>query len=209
MNPIPHAASSKLMPALLCLALAGCATHVPPRVQKCPLPYARVAIVEFADRSPYPGTAEQFTQMLRDTLAERTTTTDVVIVPRAVFGDDDPFLSGRISVDSLVRARRDYLADAVIVGSLDGINPYRPPSIHLSLKLVETAGGTVPFEVSDGWDAGDSQVRKDIQTYYERNIGKDDCRLGPDIFLIAPHYYMRFVADQVVGSLTARLASLR
>ena len=81
-------------------------------------------------------------------------------------------------MDSLVRVRRDYLADAVIVGSLDGINPYRPPSIHLSMKLVETASGTVPFEVSDGWDAADSQVRNDIHAYYERNIGKDDCRLG-------------------------------
>ena len=118
-------------------------------------------------------------------------------------------MTGRISVDSLVRVRRDYLADAVIVGSVDGINPYRPPSIHLSLKHVETARGTVPFEVSDGWDAADNRVRTDIQTYYQRNIGKDDCRLGPDIFLIAPRYYMRFVADQVVGSITTRLASLR
>ena len=209
MNAIPQTALRRLMPAVLCLALTGCATHLPPRVVKCPIPYARVAIVEFADHSPYPGTAEQFTQMLRDKLAERTDTTDVIIVPRAVFGEDDPFLTGRISVDSLVRVRRDYLADAVIIGSVDGMNPYRPPSIHLSMKLVETARGTVPFEVSDGWDAADSKVRSDIHAYYERNIGKDDCRLGPDIFLVAPHYYMRFVADQVVGSMTARLASAR
>ena len=209
MKPTPHATLNRLLPALLCLALAGCATPAPPHAQKGSIPYARVAIIEFADHSPYPGTAQQFTEMLRDKLAERTDTTDVVVVPSTAFGGEDPFTTGRISVDSLVKVRRDYLADAVIIGAVDGINPYRPPSMHLSMKLVETARGTVPFEVSDGWDAADGQVRKDIGAYYERNIGKDDCRLGPDIFLISPRYYMRFVADQVVSGMTARLASLR
>ncbi len=102
--------------------------------------------------------------------------------------------------------RRDYLADALIVGSLDGIDPYRPPSLQLSLKLVDTKSGTVAYEVSDVWNAAERRVRADITDYYQRNIGQDDCRFGPDMFLISPLYYMRFVADQVVGDMTARLA---
>jgi hypothetical protein len=211
MRTTPRSMLSALMPALLCLALAGCATpQPPPRQQKDTIPYARVAIVEFANNSPYPDKAEQFTQALREKMVERTDGTDVVVVPRAaVFGDDDPFVSGRISIDALTRVRRDYLADAVIIGALDAIDPYRPPSLHLSLKLVETARGTVPYEVSDGWDAASGQVRSDIEAYYQRNIGKDDCRFGPDMFLISPRYYMRFVADQVVSGLASRLALAR
>jgi hypothetical protein len=202
---------SRLAPALLCVLVAGCAIPQPPRPrpEKVVIPYARVAVVEFADRSPYLGVGAQFTEALREKLAERTSGTDVVVVPRAaVFGEEDPFVSGRISVDSLMRVRHDYLADAMLVGAVDDHNPYRPPSIHLSLKVVETAQGSVPFEVADGWDADDLHVRRDVDDYYRNHIGSDDCRFGPDIFLISPRYYMRFVADQVAGSITKRLAAL-
>jgi len=198
-----------LLSALLCVLVAGCTTPPPPRAQAAAIPYARVAVVEFDNRSPYREAAAQFTEALRDKLAERTTGTDVIVVPRAaVFGEEDPFVSGRISVDSLLRVRRDYLADALVVGSVDEHSPYRPPSIHLSLKLVETARGTVPFEISGGWDASDLHVRRDIADYYRSHLGSDDCRFGPDIFLISPRYYMRFVADQVAESITSRLAAL-
>ncbi len=211
MTPGHQSKACALTAALLCLALAGCTLPQPPPPpharQKPALPYARVAVVEFANRTQYPDRAQEFTRALREKLAERTRSTDVVVVPRsAVFGDGDPFQSGRISVDALTRVRRDYLADALIVGSLDGIDPYRPPSLQLSLKLVETGRGTVAYEVTDVWNAAESHVRAAITDYYQRNIGQDDCRFGPDMFLISPRYYMRFVADQVVSDMTARLA---
>jgi hypothetical protein len=200
-------------PALLWLALAGCTSssaRAPSPQPRAALPYARVAVLEFADRGTYPGRAEQFTQALREKLAERTEGTDVIVVPcAAVFGDEDPFTTGRIPVDALTRVRHDYLADALIVGSVDVINPYRPPSLQLNLKLIETAQGTVAYEVNNVWNAADSPVRAAIEAYYQRNIGKDDCRFGPDIFLLSPRYYMRFVADQVVSGITARLALAR
>lgn len=212
MRTTHHRRPRALAAALLCLALAGCSMTAPaastPDAQgKATLPYARVAIVQFANRTQYPGRAEQFTQALREKLAERTRGTDVIVVPRTVvFGDDDPFESGRIPVDVLTRVRRDYLADALVVGSLDGLDPYRPPSLQVSLKLIETGRGTVAYEVTNVWNAAEGRVRSAIEGYYKRNIGQDDCRFGPDMFLISPHYYMRFVADQVVGGLTARLA---
>ncbi len=156
-----------LTAALFCLALAGCTLPPPPPPgppRQAALRYSRVAIVEFANRTQYPGRAEEFTQALREKLAEHTRNTDVVVVPRSlVFGDDDPFQSGRISIDALTRVRRDYLADAVIVGSLDGLDPYRPPSLQLSMKVIETARGTVAYEVSDVWNAAESRVRSGHQ----------------------------------------------
>ncbi len=74
------------------------------------------------------------------------------------------------------------------------------------MKVIETARGTVAYEVSDVWNAAESRVRQDISDYYRDNIGEDDCRFGPDMFLISPRYYMHFVAAQVVGDLTAKLA---
>jgi hypothetical protein len=197
--------------ALICLTSAGCMVPPPPKPiapqPRVALPYARVAVVEFADHSPYPGMAEQFTQALREKLVERTDCTDVIVVPReAVVGDDDPFESGRLAVEALTRVRRDYLADAVIIGCLDGIDFNRPPSLQVSLKMVETARGTVAYEVSDVWNAAESRVRRDIQDYYQRHIGQDDCRFGPDMFLDSPRYYMRFVADQIVWGMRPRSA---
>lgn len=188
--------------------LGGCAAEpksgaAEPRDQ---IRYARVAVVGFENRTPYGDAVDRFTAALRRKLAERTADTDVVIVPRAVLGfSRDPFMSGRIPVDALVRLRKDYLADAVVVGAVESFRPYRPPSVHLSLKVVDTGRGDVAFELSDGWDAATRRVQDEIARYYDRNRGADDCRFGPDIFLISPRHYLSFIADRVARRLSSGL----
>ena len=196
--------------AVLLAAAMGCAAHHAARLappEPVAIAFSRLAVVEFYDRTPYTGTGEKFTEALREKLAERTTTSDVVIVPRSALHGDDPFTTGRIPVNDLVRLRRQYMADAVVLGCVDSHNPYRPLSVHLSMKVIDTATGTVRFELADGWDAGSQRVRAEIEDYYARNYGKDDCRWGPDVFLISPLYYFRFVADRVAGGMTEKLVA--
>lgn len=202
--------TSALQALVLCALLAGCQTmgaaSVPPPRPKKAIRYRRVAIVEFFDKSGYGGTAKLFTESLREKLAERTASTDVVAIPRSALPSlEDPFVGGTISVDVLVKARRDYLADALVVGSVDSHHPYCPPSAHISLKVIDTATAAVPCEVSDGWDAGRQNVRSAIDSYYRRNIGSDDCRFGPDLFLISPRYFLKFLAATVADRLVSAL----
>lgn len=196
------------MAALMCTCVGcrGFARAAPPQPEKKDIGLRRVAIVEFFDKSRYSGTAEQFTQALRDKLAERVTATDVIVVPQSmVAAASDPFAEGTIAIEALVKARSDYMADALIIGSVDAHHPYYPPSVHVSLKVIDTATAEVLFEVAEGWNAGHEYVCRAIDAYYRRNIGSDDCRFGPDLFLVSPRYFLKFVAATVAERLTDAL----
>jgi hypothetical protein len=191
--------------------LAGCEQIQqlqPPEPPPKPLPrltigFGRVAVVEFYNRTAYPHSAMQFTEQLREKLAEWTVAADVVIVPQSELPDmGDPFMGGRVPLDTIVEVRRKYRADAVVIGSLDSHNPYWKPSVHVSVKMIDTSTATVPFELSESWDATQGQVERDIADYYERNRGRDDCRFGPNLFVTSPSYFMRFVADRIAERIT-------
>jgi len=202
------AALTAALGALACL-LVGCGapqerrpTHPAPRA----IGQRRVAVVGFVDRTAYSGTADRFTRALRDKLAERVAGADVIVVPSDVMGSGlDPFEAGAISVDALVRARTTYMADALVVGAIDAHNPYYPPSVHLSVKVLDTASAAVLFELAQEWDSGREDVRETIDAYYRQNIGSDECRFGPDLFLISPRYFLRFVAGAVADRIVAAL----
>jgi hypothetical protein len=196
---------------VLCFLVAGC-IYLPPDprrsepVTKMAIGYKRIAIVSFYDRTPYARTAEHFTEQLRDKLAEWTESTDVIVVPREDLPSlGDPFVGGSIPLGALVDIRGKYLADAVIIGSVDEHNPYWQPSVHVSLKVIDTATAAFPYELSEGWDGGEDAVRKQIDAYYRRNYQKDDCRFGPELFTTSPSYFLRFVADRIAETITAAL----
>ncbi|MFO7956034.1 MAG: hypothetical protein R6X33_02920 [Candidatus Brocadiia bacterium] len=192
------------LPALLSMLLgvAGCAGPPPPqpRPPSRDVALERMVVVEFHDRTRYSSHdyAADLTRALAEKLTDWTSATDVVVVSRQDIGaGTDPFVSGRMPLDVLVRARNDYLADAVVIGTLSEMDPYRPVSATVGLKIVETGDGRVLFSVAERWDAAEHGVRQRIKAYYRRNSDAPDCRFGPDIFLNSPRYFLRFVADQV------------
>ena len=197
----------------VCLLATACQTiretvvpaPEPPPVRRA-IGYRRVAVVEFYNRTPYGQPAQLFTQQLREKLAEWTTSTDVVVIDQASLpGLEDPFRGGRIPLSALVAARERYLADALIIGSVDAHNPYWKPSVHISLKMVDTATAAMPVELSEGWDANRQSDREQIESYYRRNRDYDDCRFGPELFVTSPSYFLRFVADSVAQRLVTML----
>ncbi|MCK4376177.1 MAG: hypothetical protein KAX19_12635 [Candidatus Brocadiae bacterium] len=195
--------------SLVGLVFAGCGALRPAPTQppsKVAIGFGRVAIVEFYNRTPYSRPAQQFTELLREKLTEWTVSTDVIVIPRdALPALGDPLVCGRIPLNVLVEIRERHLADAVIIGSVDDHNPYWKPSVHVTLKVIDTASAEFPYELSDGWEAGCREVRDEIDSYYRRNYGKDDCRFGPELFVTSPSYFLRFVADRVAQRLTAAL----
>jgi len=205
-----RAAAASLLAAMCALAV-GC-TNMQSSLPPPPVPepesirYGRVGIVEFFDRSGHPGTAEKFSAELRRKLAERSTDTDVVVIKRTVFPSlNDPFVVGSIPVDVLVKGRRDYLVDALVFGSVDTHSPYVPLSVHVSMKIVDTATAEVPYEISKGWDGSHRVVRDAVGLYYRTHVGSDDCKFGPDAFLVSPTYFLRFVAAEVADEVVAAL----
>ncbi len=198
------------LPVLSILFLCGCsgagagagATRVGA------LPYRRIAVVEFYDGSQYSsyGYGGDLSRALVEKLSDRTESADFVLLPQAALrARETPFVSGKLPLGILVQARKEYLADAAIVGSLNEIDPYRMPSAQISLKLVDTSTGEVLVSLSEGWDAGDGGVHKRLEDYCRRNCGSGDCKYGTDMFLNSPRYFLRFVADQVAEKVVVSL----
>jgi len=206
--------SAGLFWLLVAAAVASCGCTAPPLAQtarpapreRVPIALRRVAIVEFRDRSPYSGTAEMFSNLLKQELADQTVGADFTVIPRSALPDmEDPFDGGKIPLQVLVRVRKAYLADGLIVGCVDDHNPYFKPFVNLSLKVVDTASGATRCELSQGWDAARQDVYSRIEQYYRRNYGRDDCRFGPELFVISPRHFLKFVADQVAEEVIVAL----
>jgi hypothetical protein len=118
----------------------------------------------------------------------------------------DPFVSGQMPLEVLVAARRRHQAGVVVVGSLGAVHPYRPLSVTISLKAVDTSGGQVLAALTDEWNAGDRSVRADVESYYLANQEREECRFGPELFLNSPRYFLRFVADQAAERIASSLS---
>ncbi|MGD2175583.1 MAG: hypothetical protein PVJ27_09285 [Candidatus Brocadiaceae bacterium] len=211
MNAEPTRAVRGLILATAVGLLTGCFGTGPAReVGRSPraVPYRRIAVIEFHDGSRYSsyGYAGDFSRALAQKLAEWTTGTDVVILPReALDAREEPFFTGTMPLNCLVQVRKQCHAEAAIVGNLDEIDPYRMPSAHVSLKVLDTASGAVLFEVSETWDASERSTCREIEAYHDKNRESDECRFGTDLFLNSPRYFLRFVADRVACRVTEAL----
>jgi len=207
-----HASSGRVRCALLAaLALAGllpagCGLFARREAHKPFRLHRRVVLVEFFDRSRYTGTGRTFTDQLRDQLAELSPDTDFVVVPQeAIRSLEDPFETGKIGLQVLVAARKSHRADAIILGRVEGHRPYRPPSVHVSIKVVDTARAVVLYEASAGWDARSRAVQRDIQSYYREYAGTDRVRFGPNIFTISPRYFLQYAANRAARRMAEAL----
>ena len=193
---------------LACAVLAGCETFPlqgePPPPEPPDIAFRRVVLVEFANRSRYSGTGGAFTRLLRDELAGLVVSSDFVVVERKeLVPGDAPLTSGRISLKSLVRARDKYLADAVIVGSIDDHNPYWRPSVQVSLKVINTATAGLDYELAQRWDAATRGFQREVNSYYKRNCTPDEYNFGSELFAISQHYFLKFVAHSLARRLVA------
>lgn len=185
-----------LLGSLLILTLcAGCATS-PRRAARRVIPPQRVVLVEFYNRTTYRDVGRHVTNALRQALAEKTEGTDFIVVPLQSLPQlGDPFQGGRISLKALVTAREDYMADALVVGSVERYNPYQDLSVHLNVKLISTGRATVLAQFADTWATDSEATRRGIKEYYECHRTAPQGRFGPDLFLVSPRHFLQFVAD--------------
>ena len=195
---------------IACLLVAGCRTVDPVMEQGNTIRFRRVAIVEFSDHSGYGRYGRDFSTALREKLARWTVGTDVIHVPATDLAmTESPTTEGRIPFEAIAEVCRKYRADAMVIGTLDDFHPYTPKlSAHVTLKVVDTANGRLaPYAISRGWDTARISTQKDIESYYRSNFGKGDreFELGPDVFTVAPRYFILYIADRVAQDMARNL----
>ena len=191
-----------------CVLAAGCYSTSAQAPYRRNIRYRRVCVIEFQNRTPYSGEAEKFSRLFGGEFGRLTSATDVVVVPKQEFSElvgREPMTEGRLPLSVLTSARERYQADAVVIGSVDSYNPYWKVSLQVSMKVIDTASGEVPYQFSDEWDSGARHVQREIKRYYERNRERDECKYGPYLFEQSGRYFMIFVANSAAAKMADRL----
>ena len=67
------------------------------------------------------------------------------------------------------------------------------------------ADASVPYEMSEGWDTKRGQVRRDMETYFRREYGGEECGFSTDLVATSPASFLEFVANEVAFKLASSI----
>jgi hypothetical protein len=192
---------------LFLLLAAGCAAHQPRvsvyvsnlRANEMP---SRLVVVPFA--SPVGGEeASPITTQAFALEIQRILRNDVIVTPAddaRLLAEADLWTRGRVDVESLVEARKKYMADAFLFGSVTQYKPYDPPILGVNLRLLSASTGEVIWAAGGLFDARDADVRWLGEAYYNNSSMRRDL-YGPEVLFMSPRLYAGFVADRVLAPL--------
>jgi len=110
---------------------------------------------------------------------------------------------GRVNIDALVAARKEYLADAFVFGTVTHYKEYDPPILGLKVSMISARAGQVLWAAEGLFDAQARSTRSQAEDYF-RNSGLRRSLYGPDLMFMSPRLFARFVASEVVRPLRRR-----
>lgn len=188
----------------LAAAVAGCRTPEP-RVQCFTAPAvlidppARVIVVPFActpaSREAGPMLTQAVALAVQDALKNDVITASHV--DERITAEGVLWQRGRVDMDALVTAQKQYLADVFLFGAVTHYRPYNPPLIGLKLRMVSARTGTLLWAAEAAFDARDEETR-DLGVEYFNESGLRDKLYGPDLVFVSPKQYATFVAREML-----------
>lgn len=114
-----------------------------------------------------------------------------------------PPSSGRFDESFLAEMARLWQVDAVLYARLTDYHAFWPPRIGMALHLVEVREATCLATVDGMWDARDANTG--AHAAYEQTTQTASAVLcDPELVLLSPRYYERYVACQVVTALAGK-----
>ena len=198
--------------AALALLCTGCALlpTVPSR-QDVPAFFAdaaeiavvrRIMVLPFASE---PGVTAE-TNMLRSTfLAELAKIHRFEIVPLPNGADEASklyrsLLHGRISTETLAALGQRYNLDGVLLGTVTGYRPYKPPQLGLRVQLLSLHSATAVWAAEAYYDTSDATTVLDVRHYTKSYLAERDSLHGWELILISPERFAAFVAHRIIGT---------
>jgi hypothetical protein len=132
---------------------------------------------------------------------------EVVSVSRgeleALFGDRQLTSTDTLPADVLTRLRKEFGVDGIVFTDLTHFSPYRPVSMGVRTKLVDTVTGKIRWAFDYVYDAGNSSVAEAAKRY---QVLYSDPRqpLSNDggSILLSPSRFAKYVACETFASLT-------
>ncbi len=210
----PLAVLKRLIPVVGCWLAAGCApkcvatTPPPPVCHRYQAPgidwshIRRILLVPLENDSPYP----QGTYDVGESLAARLQLSgrfEIVLAgpDTRIACRDAVRLNGRFDEGELIELAEAYNADAILFGSLTQYQPYTPPRVGLSLRLISPASGSLIASVDGLWDAREGSVADQARAYTAYVLNDGRSLNGCDLALESPAIFRRFACQQAAEAL--------
>jgi len=155
-------------------------------------------IMPFVNVSEGPGDVSPTTEIFTSELARFREIN--VVHPSAVeqyLVDNNIVLTpGNIRQQAL-RVAKVFNVESVIIGTITEHNAFYPPSLGLSVELIDTETGRGIETKSETYDSSYNYVRNELTTYASvRRL--DDSLYGQDVVLHKFDLYIRFVCYQFI-----------
>lgn len=117
-------------------------------------------------------------------------------------------LSGKpLALKDLSAIRRASGADAVLVGSVTGCQPYPRMRVGLRLRLFDLRDGQLLWAVDHVWDATDEHTQRRMERFFENEVGEGAAPFDWELATVSPQAFQGFVAWEVAETLPGPAAS--
>ena len=128
---------------------------------------------------------------------------ELVPLPEGAGEDSELYQSlrrGRISTEALATLGKRYRIDGVLLGTITGNRPYKPPHLGLRVQLVSLHSATAVWATEVFYDTADSATIDDLQHFAGTFAAPEDSMHGWELTLISPSRFATFVSHRVVGT---------
>lgn len=200
--------------SLCCVIAIGCAKPCPPPLPSAPVCHQfhapgfdwttvrRILLVPLANDSSYPRATLEFQETLAARLQCAGRFEVVLASPDTQIACRDAVrTNGRFDEAELIELAEDYHADAIAFGTITQYQPYAPPRVGLSLRLVSPRDAAVISSVDGLWDARDKSVTEQARCYTALTLNDDQSLLTCDITSGSPILFRRFACHYAVEAL--------
>ena len=107
---------------------------------------------------------------------------------------------GRLSTEALAALGKRYYLDGVLLGTVTGYRPYKPPHLGMRVQLISMHTATAVWATEAFYDSNDAGTAEDIQHYMQSYQSEEESMHGWEITLISPRRFAAFVAHRLVGT---------
>lgn len=202
--------------AICCIVASGCAKQCQPCPPPAPvchryhapdidwLSIRRLLLVPLENESSYPHATFEVQESLAARLQCSGRFEVVLASPESYTACHDSVrINGRFDEVELLYLAERYNADAIVFGTITQYQPYSPPRLGLSLRMISPANAVLIASVDGLWDGRDQAVAEQARYYTGNVLNDNESLMACNLTLDSPVLFRRFACHFAVEALVS------
>lgn len=162
----------------------------------------RVVFVELANQTPYPEISRDISEGFFKEMQQRQLfTITFVKLADPVYKTLQLDVQGMYTLEQLAQVHKSLGCDAILLGTVNGYQPFPHMSMGLQLRLVDLETGQLIWAMDEAWDAADQSTKKRIKEFYKTQSDSGSKDIGEQIVTLSPLMFVKFIAHEVTSTM--------